>query len=136
MKRNYLGALIVTMGLCLSSAFADDTTTAPKPDKAEKPVKPVKPAKPEQPAAVKEAQANFEKAREAFLAEQKELQAKLKDASKDERTQIREALEQNKETFAAKREDFKDAIKKLHDDAPRPNVKDDKGGRPSGKPRH
>lgn len=83
---------------------------ANRPDRPAHPDHPANPNKPALPDDVKKLIEASRQAREAFLNEQKDLVAKLKSATQDERAKIREDLAKNREDFLAQQKELREQI--------------------------
>jgi hypothetical protein len=80
--------------------------------------------------------AKYQAASEKYLKDQKDLNAKLKGASSEERKKIRDQLRINQNDFLSDTRDLRNEIhKQIQDLAHRPEDRG-KPGRPGGKPRH
>jgi hypothetical protein len=87
-----------------------------------RPDRPTRPDKPELPAEIKQLIDEFQKARESFLADQRDLAKQIRGATADERETLREQLKANREEWLDKqkelREEIKAAIQRLKETLP------------------
>jgi hypothetical protein len=94
-----------------SGAGKGPATTPPGlANRPEHPDHPANPNKPALPDDVKKLIDASKQARETFLSEQKDLIAKLKSATQDERAKIREDLAKNREDFLAQQKELREQI--------------------------
>jgi hypothetical protein len=84
------------------------------PEKPEKPDRPEKPENPGRSVEMKEIVGDFRAKLTELHASRADLQKQMKDATEEERAQLREQLQANREEVAQLKEQFRDGIKELH----------------------